>query len=61
MDIQKEKADLKERQETVVKGLNEVIAQEQALAQRRQQLIEEALRLNGEARMLNRWDGDKPQ
>jgi peptidoglycan hydrolase CwlO-like protein len=59
MDIQKEKASLKERQEAVVKGLNEVIAQEQALAQQKQQLIEEALRLNGEARLLNRLDGDK--
>jgi len=60
MDIQKEKAELKERQEAVVKDLNEVMAQEQALAQRKQQLIEEALRLNGEARLLNRLDGDKP-
>ena len=61
MDIQKEKAELKERQEAVVKGLNEVMAQEQAVAQRKQQLIEEALRLNGEARLLNRLDGDKPK
>lgn len=61
MDIAKEKADLKERQEALVKELNEVIAQEQALAQRKQQLIEEALRLNGEARLLNRLDGDKPK
>jgi uncharacterized coiled-coil protein SlyX len=58
MDIQKEKADLKIRQETVVKELNEVITQERTLAQRKQALIEEALKLNGEARMLNRLDGD---
>ena len=59
MDIQKEKASLKERQEAVIRDLNEVIAQEQAIAQRKQQLIEEALRLNGEARLLTRLDGDK--
>jgi len=59
MDIQKEKLDLKKRQETLVKELNEVTSQEQALAQRKQQLIEEALRLNGEARLLTRLDGDK--
>jgi hypothetical protein len=61
MDIQKERATLKERQEAVVKELNEVIVQEQALANRKQQLIEEALQLNGEARLLNRLNGDKPK
>ena len=63
MDIQKEQADLKTRQEAVVKGLNEVIAQEQALAAQKQQLVEEALRLNGEARLLNKLskNGDKPK
>jgi len=55
------KADLKTRQEAVVKGINEVIAQEQQLAAQKQGLIEEALRLNGEARMLNRLNGDKPK
>ena len=61
MDIAKEKQDLKERQEAVINGLNEVIAQEQALAQQKQSLIEEALRLNGEGRLLSRLDGDKPE
>ena len=59
MDIQKEKASLKERQDAVIRDLNEVISQEQAIAQRKQQLIEEALRLNGETRLLTRLDGDK--
>jgi len=58
MDIKTAKADLKKRQEAVVKGINEVIAQEQQLAVQKQGLIEEALRLNGEARMLNRLDGN---
>jgi len=61
MEIKEAKADLKKRQEAVVKGINEVIAQEQALAVQKQGLIEEALRLNGEARLLNRLNGDKPQ
>ena len=61
MDIKEARADLKKRQEAVVKDLNEVMAQQQALAQRRQQLTEAALRLNGEARSLNRLDGDKPK
>ena len=63
MDIKREQADLKTRQEAVVKELNEVIAQEQALAARKQQLVEEALRLNGETRLLNKLskNGDKPK
>ena len=61
MDIKQAKADLKKRQEAVVKELNQVIAQQQALANRRQQLTEEALRLNGETRLLKRLDGDKSQ
>jgi len=58
MDIKAAKADLEERQEALVKEINEVIAQQQTLASRRQQLTEEALRLNGETRMLNRLNGD---
>jgi uncharacterized coiled-coil protein SlyX len=61
MDIAQIKADLKVRQETLVKELNQVITEQQALAQRRAELTEEALRLNGEARMLNRLNGDKPE
>ena len=61
MDIQKEKADLKERQERVVKEMNENIAHRQALETRFRELMKEADMLNGEGRMLNRLDGDKPQ
>ena len=61
MEIKEAKADLKKRQEALVRELNEVIAQQQALANRRQQLTEEALKLNGEAQMLNRLNGDKPK
>jgi peptidoglycan hydrolase CwlO-like protein len=53
INVKQAKADLKVRQEAVVKELNEVIAGQQALAQRRAELTEEALRLNGEARYLN--------
>lgn len=62
MEIKEAQADLKTRQEAVVKGINEVIAQEQALAAQKQGLIEEALRLNGEARLLNKLsDNGKKQ
>ena len=61
MDIKKEKADLKERQEVVVKEINEIIAQRQQLEARLKELIKETDRLNGEARLLNRLDGDKPK
>lgn len=58
MNIKALKEDLKKRQTTIVEELNQVIAQEQALAQQKEQLVQEALRLNGEARMLNRLNGD---
>lgn len=63
MEIKEARAGLDKRQKALVKELNEVIAQQQALANRRQQLTEEALRLNGEARMLNSLskNGDKTQ
>ena len=61
MDIAKEKQELKTKQDILVKQLSEVITQEQGLAVRKQQLVEEALRLNGEARLLNRLDGDRKQ
>jgi peptidoglycan hydrolase CwlO-like protein len=53
IDVKQAKADLKVRQEAIVKELNQIIADQQALAQRRAELTEEALRLNGEARFLN--------
>ena len=61
MEIQKERADLKKRQEALVKRLNEILTQEQSLAQERQQIIEEIKLNNGEARMLKRLNGDKPK
>jgi len=61
MDIKEAKADLKKRQEVVVEELNQVMSQQQALAQRRQGLVKEADMLNGEARMLNRLNGDRPK
>ena len=59
MDITQAKADLRRRQEPVVKRLNEVIALEQALAKEKAELVEEALRLNGENRCLARLAGGK--
>ena len=54
VNIETARKELKERQDAVVKEINEVTAQVQALTQRRQALILEAERLNGENRMLNR-------
>ena len=61
MDIQKERADLKKRQEVVVKEINQNITQQQQLEARMQKLLKEADMLNGEARILNRLskDGNK--
>jgi len=60
MDIAQEKQSLKERQEAVVKDMNENIAQRQALEARFRELVREADMLNGEARLLNRLGGDNP-
>lgn len=54
MDIKAEKADLRKRQEALAKELNDIISQEQALAQQKQRVIHEITMNNGEARMLNR-------
>jgi len=59
MDIKEAQADFKKRQEALVEELNQVMAQQQQLAKRREELTQEALRLNGEARLLNRLNGDK--
>lgn len=61
MDIKTAKADFKKRQKAVVKEINQITAQQQQLAARMRELIEEAHRLNGEARMLKRLDGEKSQ
>jgi cell division protein FtsB len=58
MDIQKEKADLKERQGAVVETMNKNIAQRQQLEAEMQELVREAERLNGEARLLQRLSKD---
>ena len=54
MEIKEAQADLKKRQEAVVEELNQVMSQQQQLAKRREELTQEALRLNGEKRILNR-------
>ena len=61
MDIEVLRADLKTRQEAVAKEYNDLVTQEQALAQRKRSLIEEIHKLNGETRMLNKLNGDKPK
>jgi len=61
MDIAKEKLDLKQRQEAVVEKMNKNIAQRQQLEAEMQELIKEADMLNGESRLLNRLNGDKPK
>lgn len=62
MEIKEAEADLAKRQEALGEELNQVVAQQQQLAKRREELIQEALRLNGERRMLQRLsqNGDKP-
>jgi len=61
MDIEKFREDLDTRQQTVVKEFNDLLEQERALAQRKRSLIEEIHKLNGETRMLNKLNGDKPK
>ena len=54
MDTKQAKKELRKRQEPVVRELNQIIGQEKVLAARKKELIDEALRLNGETRLLNR-------
>ena len=63
MDIAELRADHKQRAEAVAKRLNEVLEMERRLAAEKQQLINESLQLNGEARLLARLsdDGEKPK
>ena len=63
MDIETLKADHTTRAEAVAKRLNEVLELERRVAAEKQQLINESLQLNGEARILNRLsdNGDKPK
>lgn len=52
MDIKEAKADLETRQEALANRLNEILTQEQSLAQEKRQVIEEITLNNGEARAL---------
>lgn len=63
MDIKEAQADFKKRQKAVVEEINQIAAKQQELGARMRELIEEAHRLNGEARMLERLskDGSKKQ
>ncbi len=63
MDIAKEREELKKRQQGIVEQINQVASQMQNLEARRQELLQEALRLNGEVRLLERLskDGNKPK
>lgn len=63
MDIAELKADHKTRAEAVAKRLNEVLDLERRIQAEKQDLINESLRLNGEARMLKNLadNGDKPK
>jgi len=61
MTIEELKEDLDTRQQTVVKEFNDLLEQERVLAQRKRSLIEEIHKLNGETRMLNKLNGDKPK
>ena len=62
MEIKEAQVDLKQRQEAVVKEMNENIAQRQLSEARFKELVKEADMLNGEARMLNKLsDNGKKQ
>lgn len=54
MDISKALGEARAKQQEVVNELNQLEA-------RKQQLIQEALRLDGEIRAFSRLNGDKPQ
>ncbi len=60
MDIAKELETTKQKQQKAVIELNQL---RQSFQQREQALLQEILRLDGEARLLERLskDGDKPQ
>jgi multidrug resistance efflux pump len=58
MNIAQAKADLKKRQEALAKEFNQILAQEQALAQRKAQLIQEITMNNGEVRGYKRLSGN---
>jgi len=63
LDIETARADLKKRQESLAKRLNEILALEKELGDERSSVIHEITMNNGEARMLNRLsdNGDKPK
>jgi len=51
MNVKQELADAKKRQQQVVAEIN-------AIKQQEQQLLQEALKIEGEIRVLKRMDGD---
>jgi predicted nuclease with TOPRIM domain len=61
MELKELQADHKARAEAVAKEMNENLAQRQALEARWKELVREADRLNGEARILNRLSKDGEQ
>jgi len=58
MEIQKELKETVAKQKEAVEKLNQLRRQFQ---QQEQQLLQEVLRLDGEIRVLNRLNGDKPE
>ena len=61
MDIKDIRKDLQKRQKALATRLNEILTQEQSLAQEKKHIIEEIKLNNGEARLLKRLNGDKPK
>lgn len=59
MDLAKEKQALEKRQKEIVERMNQNISQRQQLETEMQEFVREAERLNGEARLLQRLNGDK--
>lgn len=61
MDIKERLAKTEEKQRSLVAQIQGIQAQQQELEQRRQQLIAEMLRIEGERRLLQEMDGAGPE
>ena len=59
IDVKKEQERVKSEMEEITKGVNQITAQENILAQQKQELINNLVKKQGELEYLNRVNGDK--
>lgn len=59
IDVKKEQERVQGEMEGLTKGINQITAQENQLAQQKQVLINELIKKQGELEYLNRVNGDK--